>query len=459
MKRILFIYPPSKPVLREDRCPVPSGNPVMSPRLPPTDLMYLASVAEELGWECRIRDFSGSKKGMRFFQEELRQFRPDTIVINMTSPTIHEDLASCKVARSILPDALIIAKGAHFLRYDRAVLENNPEIDILIRGEAEFALREILQGKPHGEINGITWRENGCVVRNPERPHHLDDIDSLPPPARHLVNNSLYRRPDNSRPLGVIRVSRGCPYQCFFCLATPVHGKKVRMRKVESIIMEIEECISRYGIRDFIFWSDLFNASRGWVMRLCNAIRAEGLSIRWSSNIRADRFDEEMALEMKRAGCELISMGVESGSQEILNKVGKGIELRQYKTAVEAAKKAGLRSIAYYIFGLPWETRESALMTIDFSLSLGSDFANFFVAAPLPGTLFYDYVIYEGLAEEADLLNGALRGAYYMACCRGHYLDKEKINCLRKKALRRFYLRPGFLFKQLRVFYMHNKRM
>ncbi len=448
MKRILFIYPPSPTVLREDRCPVPSGNPLMSPLLPPTDLMYLASVAEAFGYECRIRDFSGLKEGMSLFADELKEFSPDMIVINMTSPTIHSDLFCCNVARSVLPDATIIAKGAHFLKYDKMVMDTVSEIDILIRGEAEFAFREILSGMSLDEIAGITWRKDKTIIRNPDRDHGLDDIDSLPFPARHLVNTDFYRRVDTGRPLGVIKVSRGCPYGCFFCLATPVYGEKVRMRSIESIILEIEDCVRRYGIKDFIFWSDLFNASKEWVMKLCSAISSERLKIKWSANIRADRFDMEMAFQMKKAGCELVSMGVESGSQEILDRIGKSIELSRYEMASEILRKTGIKSIAYYIFGFPWENIETAERTIEFSIAIDTDFANFYVAAALPGTPFYDYVIKEALAEEAELLNGALKRAYYSACCRGYYLNKDEINRLRSRAIRNFYLRPGYILKR-----------
>ncbi len=450
MKRILFIYPPSRPILREDRCPVPSGNPVMSPRLPPTDLMYLASIAESRGYECMIRDYSGKPDGISLFISDLKSFRPCVLFVNVTTPTFIDDIKSCVTARSILPELRIIIKGAHLLRYDVEVMMDVPEVDIVVRGEAEFAFGEILADKPLKDIKGITWRENGRVLRNPDRDHERDDVDSLPPPSRHLVNNSHYKRPDNGMPLGVIRVSRGCPHGCFFCLATPVYGRKVRMRSVQSVVDEISKCIRDYGINNFIFWSDLFNASSQWVSSLCEEIIRKGIKIQWSANIRADRFNEEMALLMKRAGCELLSVGVESGSQDILNRVGKNIALEDYVRAFVIMKKTGIRSIAYYILGLPWESRESANKTMEFSRRLDSDFANFYVFAPLPGTAGYEYVINEALAEESALIGGALKNAYYSAVCSGHYMSKDEINALRKEAIRAFYFRAGYAIKRLR---------
>ncbi len=148
-------------------------------------------------------------------------------------------------------------------------------------------------------------------------------MDNLPFPARHLVDNSIYKRPDNGQVQGVIKVSRGCPYHCFFCLATPVSGAKVRMRSAENIIAEIKECVEKYNIKNFLFWSDIFNINRDWTIDLCKKIIESGLKITWSANTRANTMDDEMASYMYKSGCRLVSIGVESGSQEILDNIGK----------------------------------------------------------------------------------------------------------------------------------------
>jgi radical SAM superfamily enzyme YgiQ (UPF0313 family) len=449
-KRVLFIYPPSDPVLREDRCPVPAGNEMMSPQLPPTDLMCLAAVAEEVGYECMIRDYSGRGHGYDRFMKDLRQYRPGILVVSMTSPTIKDDIKCVAEAKRLLPGIRIIAKSAHFLKYDCSVMEAVPALDMVIRGEAEFAFREFLRSGSAGSVPGLTWRSGDSIIRNPDRRHEEDDPDMLPFPARHLVNNRNFVRPDNGRPLGVIRVSRGCPQGCFFCLATPVHGRKVRKRSIDSILKEIEVCKAEYGISDFIFWSDLFNHERDWVLNLCDAILSSGLFFRWSANIRVDRFDIEMAEAMKAAGCELVSVGVESGNQKMLDLMGKGIRLEECVRAFSIIRKARLKGIAYFLIGLPWETEETVTETIRFARELDCDYASFFVCTPLPGTRFHEYVLEKGLSDSVGAVSSDFRDAYYNATVPSHFLEASRITKLKKKAVRSFYLRPGYILRQIR---------
>ena len=445
--KVQLIYPPSRIVIREDRCQV-SSRVIISPLLPPTDLMYLAAVAEAEGCLCKITDYTLDKKTFGDFAADIKDFRPDFLVISTTTPTLDDDLRICSAAKRILPDIRIIAKGAHFLKFSEKVMERFYDLDMIVRGEAEMTFKEVIQGKEPSEIEGLTWRGPEGVISNPDR-QFIEDLDSLPFPARHLIDNSLYVRPDNNKPLGVIKVSRGCPYHCFFCLASPVSGTNVRMRSPENIIRELRLCIEKYGIRDFIFWSDIFSMSKQWVMELCRAIIDSGLKFTWSANTRADTIDIEMAEYMRKAGCVMVSVGVESGNQEILNKTGKGITIEQIRETFRIFKKAGLKTLAYYLIGLPWETRETAEETIRFSIELDSDFASFFTVTPLPGTRFFEYVLENGLFDTGVDIIQLYEDSYYCPTVKGHYLSKDEIAGLQKKAVRRFYLRPRYILKSL----------
>ena len=273
----------------------------------------------------------------------------------------------------------------------------------------------------------------------------IDNLDKLPFPARHLVDNNIYRRPDNNKVQAVIKVSRGCPFHCFFCLATPVSGAKVRKRSPENIIEEIRECVDKYGITNFLFWSDIFNIDKDWVMELCQKIIDSGLKITWSANTRADTADEEMANKMYEAGCRLVSIGVESGSQEMLDKIGKRITLDDVRLTVKIFKKAGIRIYNYFVIGLPWEDEDTVEDTIDFAIELDSDFISFYTATPLPGSKFYEY------AKENNLINSdtSFSSAYFYPSVNTHYLTKERVFQLHKKAIRKFYLRPAYIIRML----------
>lgn len=439
-KRILLIYPPSPVLNREDRCQQPTKELIVIPPLPPADLMYLAAVAEKQGFEAKIADYSQSGD----YEEDLREFKPDYLVVNIATPTLEHDLDAVKKAKEICPNITTVAKGAAFLTLGEKIVSEHNELDFGILGEAENTLKDILDNKPKNNILGIYYKENDEVKFTGKRPF-IEDLDSLPFPARHLVNNNIYKRPDNNKVQATIKVSRGCPFHCFFCLATPVSGAKVRRRSPENIVAEIRECVEKYNIKNFLFWSDIFNIDKDWTMKLCQAIIDSGLKITWSANTRADTADYEMAKMMYKSGCRLVSIGVESGSQYMLEKMGKKITLNDVRRTVKVFKKAKIRIYNYFVIGLPWETEETVEETIKFAIELNSDFISFYTATPLPGSRFYDYALEHNLFDKET----SFENAYYYPAVNTHNLTRERVFELHKAAVKRFYLRPLYILKML----------
>lgn len=438
--RVLLIYPPSPVINREDRCQQPTKELLVIPPLPPTDLMYLASIAEACGYEAKIRDYSQGGD----FIKDLREFKPDYLVANIATPTFQSDMNALKRAKEILKTVCIIVKGAPFITYNTNAIYENPFLDYVIIGEAEFTLRDILNRVPDEDILGICYRANFQAEKTEKRPF-IENLDLIPFPARHLVDNSIYRRPDNGKVQAVIKVSRGCPYHCFFCLATPVSGPKVRVRSAENIVAEIRECVEKYDIKNFVFWSDIFNFDRDWTLNLCRKIIESGLKITWSSNTRADTMDDEMAALMYKSGCRLVSIGVESGSQRMLNNIGKRTTLDDIRNTVKILKKNKIKIYNYFVIGLPWETEETVEETVKFAIELDSNFISFYTATPLPGTKFFAYAMTNNLVEG----NLDFRSAYYQPVVKSHELSRERIFELHKLAVKRYYLRPGFIIKTL----------
>ena len=439
--KVFLIYPPSAVINREDRCQQPVKDLIVIPPLPPTDLMYLASIAEECGYNAMIKDYSQGGD----FLNDLMEFAPDYLVANVTIPTFKSDFEWLAKAKGMLPSMKIIVKGAPFLTYNVNVTYEHPYIDYVIVGEAEYTLKDILSGVPNNEILGICYSDdNHQPVKTGERAF-IENLDDLPLPARHLVDNSIYKRPDNGKVQAVIKVSRGCPYHCFFCLATPVSGVNVRKRTPENIIKEIKECVQKYNITNFIFWSDIFNIDRDWTIDLCKKIIESGLKITWSSNTRANTMDEEMAQWMYKSGCRLCSIGVESGSQMILDNIGKKITLDDIRNTVKILKKNKIKIYNYFVIGLPWETEQTVQETIKFAKELDSDFISFYTAVPLPGTNYFNYAMMNKLIYgEIDFSS-----SYYEPIVRAHKLSKERIFELHKKAVKEYYLRPMFILKTL----------
>ena len=439
-KKILLIYPQSPILNREDRCQQPTKDLLVIPPLPPTDLLYLASIAEQAGLEAYVRDYSLGGD----FEQDLNDIQPDYLLANIATPTLENDINCFKIAKKILPKVINIAKGAVFLTYNSEIMLKNKEINYIISGEAEETLKELLEGeKKPKDILGLWYKEGFVAKFSGVRPF-IENLDTLPFPARHLIDNSIYRRPDNNKVQAVIKVSRGCPHHCFFCLATPTSGRKVRMRSPENIIAEIRECINKYNIRNFIFWSDIFNQDREWTVNLCEKIIKSGLKFTWSANTRADTADLKMAKLMHKAGCRLVSLGVESGSQFILDKIGKNITLDEIRDTVDAFKKAKIKIYNYFVLGLPWDDEATMSETIDFAIELDSDFVSFYTATPLPGTRFYNFIKNE-LHEEVE----SYENAYYEPCVNTYSLSKEQVMEFHKNALKAFYLRPLYILKML----------
>ena len=364
--------------------------------------------------------------------------------MNVATPTFLSDMDWVRKAKEAVPALKTIVKGAPFLTYNTNAIYENTFLDYVIMGEPEFTLRDILNGVPDNEILGICYRENFQAEKNDNRPF-IENLDLIPFPARHLVDNSKYIRPDNGKVQAVIKVARGCPFHCFFCLATPVSGMKVRMRSAENIIAEIKECVEKYKITNFLFWSDIFNIDREWTINLCKKIIESGLKIVWSANTRANTMDDEMASYMYKAGCRLASIGVESGSQEILDNIGKKITLDDIRNTVRILKKNKIKIYNYFVIGLPWETEKTVEDTIKFAIELDSNFISFYTASPLPGTRYFSYVMMNKLADE----DFNFEGAYYVPSVRSHELSRERIFELHKQAVKRFYLRPRFILKTL----------
>jgi len=439
-QKILFVYPPAPIMNREDRCQQPTSELVVIPPLPPIDMMSLSAVAKKRGYETYFRDYSLKNETVYDFIRDLRIYEPDFLVINVASTTLEKDLSILSTARDLLDDTVVIAKGAIFNFSSYSIMQKNPEIDVALRGEIEEAFDEIIQYKNFKDIKGITYQINNKIISTPDR-ELKENLNHLPILDRTLIDNNFYQRPDTKKPQTIIRVSKGCPNHCFFCLASPLNGKTVRYRDPELILKEIKECVSLYNIHDFIFWSDIFNLDKIWVQKLCRLIIDSNLKINFSTNTRVDTVDWETLCLMKKAGCSLLSMGIESGSQELLDKMGKKITLEQIKNTVSMVNKAGIQIYAYYVIGLPWETKETLKKTFNFAKKLNTQYASFYTATALKGTKFFDYINKNRLGE----IN--YEKPYIFPSVKSYELTNQEIYEYNKKFNKEYYLRPAYFLK------------
>ncbi len=444
-QRVFLIVPPTGRFIREDRCQTPIEKLKTVALRPPVDLLYAAACFEQTGAECRVADFPGEEWGWERLEADLREFKPDMLVLSITTPSFKDDMKAASLAKKVDPNITTIAKGAHFNTLDIQAMEEFPDLDLALRGEYEMTCLELGEGKPASEVLGLTWRdENGKVVRNEAR-GLPNDLDAIPYPARHLANNALYIRPDTEQLQTTLVTNRGCPFSCTYCLANQVSGLKNRYRSVENVVGEIKECVEQHGIRNFLFRSDLFTQNKKWVIELCQAIIDAKLDISWASNSRVDTVSPEVLSWMKKAGCWIIAFGVEKGDDQSLEKINKKATVEQAIKALQMTREAGIKRSMYLLFGLPDDTEDTLQNDIEFAKRVDPDFLEIFYPYPFPGTVLYKEAVAKGLLEDGIIP----KEAYGMPAMATQHISLERLAKLRTKGLRQFYMRPRFIARTL----------
>jgi len=345
----------------------------------PMSLSYLAGVLEHNGHEVHILDLLVSRYSKEKIKNKIEEYQPD--IVGVTSVTLNYPVASdiLKYTKSVDKDIITIIGGPHVTFAPVETLTEAPWIDIVVKGEGEMTMLDIVSGKKLADIDGIAYRDSGIKI-TPER-RLIENLDELPPPAKHLFPLSRYLALDVH---ASILTGRGCPFNCIFCVGSKMGGRRVRYRNPKLIVDEVEQAVAS-GFREINFEDDHLTLNHQHLNALCDEIIARGLKFNWSAFSRVDTVNPEILRKMKQAGCTWLLYGVESGNQEILDIIKKKITLEKVKEAVGMAKEAGINIIASFIIGLPGETVETLKQTMHFAQGLGTSYG-FNVLSPFPGT-------------------------------------------------------------------------
>lgn len=443
-KKAYLIYCPSARYLRDDRCQAPVEEMTAQPARAPLDLAYMASMLEKEGVVCRIKDYSAEGTGWDEVKKDLEEFLPDILVISVTSSTMKDDIQACDIAKSVNPDILTISKGTQYLESEKELLEKYKNLDVILRGELQFTIVDLIRERDFSKILGISYKKDGNVYINSDRPA-LEDLDLLPFPARHLLNNKLYLAPDTKEPITVIYTGRGCPFYCIFCGVDVTTGHKLRARSPDNIVREIEECVTKYNIKTFFFRADTFTMRKDHVVKVCQLIIEKGLKIRWGTNSRVDTLDAEIVQWMKKAGCWIIGFGIESGNQDILDKMKKQITLEQARKAIGLCKEFKIKVYTLFLIGLPWDTKQTIEDSMRFAKELDGDFIDVNIVYPRPGTELYNIIENNNLFIDRDFCGHN----YATPMVKTFTLSPEELVALRTKFLKTFYFRPSYILKTL----------
>lgn len=413
---------------------------------PPLGLGYLAATLRERGFRVQIIDDLVEKLS---FEKLVGRLKNSEIVgITSTTATFNSALRYAKMIKEKL-GAFVIMGGVHVTFRPFDALRHN-FVDAVCMGEGEETIAEVAErveaGKSLNGVEGLIYKDKGKIVDNGPR-GFIEDLDSLPFPAFDLMPLEKYSLLGQKLEQFPMITSRGCPFACRYCSSSLFLGRRFRARSAKNVVDEMEWLVEDFGAKHIGFGDDTFTLNRKRVFEICDEIKKRGLDVEWSCSSRVDTINEEMLRKMKEAGCSVIYYGVESANKEILNKYyRKRIKLDAVKRVIEMTKKMGIETVCSFIIGAPHETKKDMKDTLKFAIKLNPDYAQFSILTPYPGTEIYEEAKEKGLilTENFDEYTAG------KPVLKNLYMSPEEISKLLKHCYLRFYIRPKFIWKEIR---------
>jgi len=406
----------------------------------PFFLAYGAALLRENGFTVTIVDAIAEHIDADEFFARMRAFKPDMVFLEVSSSSLSTDLEVLHRTRRELGDQPRVAFGGlHREMAEPEFLAGLPELDFCLLGEYETTLlalaKALREGAPVEGLPALASRKADGTISVNASYNLLEDLDSMPWPARDLLPMERYRDLPGGIPAPSLQLiaSRGCPFGCIYC-AWPqlMYGSnRYRTRNPKDVVDEIEDCVRTFGFKSFYFDDDTFNIGKPRILALAAEIRDRKLNLPWAIMARADTMDREMLVALKEAGLVALKYGVESGSQDLLKHVSKGLDLGKVRETVAITRELGIAYHLTFMFGLPGETMETADKTIALALELDPDTVQFSIATPFPGSQFHRELLAKGhlVSTNYDEYDG-----YHNAVVRTETLLPPDLIALRQKA-------------------------
>ncbi len=449
-RKTLLLNPPlinGVAFTRQGRCQ--EREDVLGTTKPPYTLALLASLLRNAGHEVRLIDATAGRLDIDQVAARLDKegFAPSLILFPTTTPTLDADVAALASLKARY-GAPIFCFGPHASTSAAESMARATAVDGMFVGEPEDAVLQLASLDSLdslGDVPSLTWRRDGAIV--PHRAHgSFSGFLQAPYPAWDLLALDQYALPMVNKPYVLVETSRGCPYSCDFCVA-PIHqGHKFRERSAKDLVDQIEKSHRELGVEFFYLWGDTVTLNVKSFTAFCDELIARNLPIRWFGNARADNLtDPAFVHRLRRAGCWMLALGIESESEDIRKDMVKRLERAKIQTAFRNMREAGIKSFAFFIYGYPGESIQTMEQTTNYAIELDPDFANFYPAVPYPGTALYEKCVRDGLLRPEDADWSKMEYSYYLL--RGNGLDERIVMDSINRAKRRFFLRPGYVLR------------
>ena len=432
--------------------------------LPPFGLACIASYIREHSFSVGIVDAPAENMDSGQVLDYIGRHQPRVIGITAMTPQFQRTVQIAKGIFERFSGVLTVIGGHHASIMPDKTLEENYGLDLLVCGEGEETFLEIINKykekgwKKEGFLNdteslrtidGIAFRDKDNNIKINKSRKQIEDLDSLPSPTWDLLPVEKYLPLPNqylNKPVIHMVSIRGCPFDCGFCSNNSVFGRKIRARSPERVVEDIKYVKSKYNIKEISFWDDTMTVNKKWLERFCNCLIENKVNVTWTCYSRVDTVNLEILKLMKKAGCWNIFYGYESGNQQLLDNINKGITLEQIRNANKWTKEAGIEVRASFMIALPGETPEMAKKTIDFAIELEPEYAQFSITTPYPGTKLYETAKQSGRLRD-DFSKYNMWEVVYIPY---GYKDEEEILTVEKLAMRKFYFRFRFIFEKVK---------
>lgn len=428
----------------------------------PLWLSFTAGVLEEAGHNVAFFDAPADDYSLDDIISKIEDAPPKLIVLDTSTPSIDNDVKVCDQLKTKFIDSFIILVGTHVSALPQEVLSKSRNIDAIACMEYEYTIKELAEVlEKNGDlstIKGIVYRNCCDVFTNPPR-EFITDLDMLPfvsKTYKKYLNIRKYFNPNALFPMVTIIASRGCPFQCIFCVyPQTMMGRKPRFRSAKNVVDEMEYIKNNFpDVKSIFFEDDTLTSVKKYCTELCEEIIKRNLQISWTANSRAD-VDLETLKLMKKSGCHMLCVGFESGNQKILENMKKSMTLEKMHKFVKDAKEAEILVHGCFMVGLPGETQETMQQTLDLSKALNPDTAQFYPIMVYPGTEAYNWYKDNGLLLTDNFSEWLTADGLHNSVIRTGDLTGHELVEFCDRARKEFYLRPQYILRKLKQMILH----